>query len=137
MTDFARRATAAATDVERAAQGDELAFARIVARHHADMARIAFAITGERSLAEDAVQSAWVIAWRKIGSIRQPERVRPWLMSVAVNEARQIVRRRRRFSVTEIDAQQPGPTRSTLRSASDGLTSSVLWAACPPMTGRW
>ncbi len=44
--------------------------------------------------------SAWPIAWRRMGSLR------PWLVSVAVNEARQMVRRRRRHEVVSID--QPG-----------------------------
>jgi len=38
------------------------------------------------------VQSARSIAWRKLSSLRDPERLRPWLVSVAANEARQLVR---------------------------------------------
>jgi len=50
------------SDVELAADGDEVAFGRLVALHYDDMAKVAFVIVGERSLAEDAVQSAWVRA---------------------------------------------------------------------------
>ncbi len=95
------------SDVELAAEGDEVAFARLVAAHHADMARVAYMITGDGALAQDAVQSAWMIAWGKLGSIRDPLRVRPWLLAITVNEARQIVRRQRRVQVVEIDPQQP------------------------------
>jgi len=85
-----------------AGAGDEVAFARLVATYHADMARVAFVACGDRELAEDAVQAAWLTAWKKLHSLRDPERVRPWLLAVAANEARQILRRRH-GPVVEID----------------------------------
>jgi RNA polymerase sigma-70 factor (ECF subfamily) len=86
-----------------AADGDEVAFARIVDAHHADMSSVCFVVTGgDAELAEEAVQSAWPIAWRKLDTVRDPERLRPWLISIAVNEARQLARRRRRGRVLEI-----------------------------------
>jgi RNA polymerase sigma-70 factor (ECF subfamily) len=96
-------ATIERSDVQLAADGDEVAFARLVAVHHADMARVAYVITGDRGLAQDAVQSAWIVAWRKLGSLREATHVRSWLLAISVNEARQIVRRNRRLRVTEID----------------------------------
>ena len=49
--------------VARAAHGDEVAFARIVAAHHDDMARVAYVMCGDVDLAQEAVQSAWTKAW--------------------------------------------------------------------------
>ena len=97
---------AMASTVVLAGAGDEAAFTRLVATYHGDMARVAYVTCGDRALAEDAVQSAWLVAWRKLHSLRDPERVRPWLLSVTANEARQIVRRRR-GPVIEIDVQAP------------------------------
>jgi RNA polymerase sigma factor (sigma-70 family) len=89
--------------MRQAAGGDEVAFARIVDAHHADMSSVCFVVTGgDVELTADAVQSAWPIAWRKLDTIREPERLRPWLISIAVNEARQLARRRRRGRVLEI-----------------------------------
>src|SRR5262245_45179857 len=90
-----------AAAVALAVEGDEAAFARIVQRHHDDMSRVSFIICGSIDLAEEAVQSAWSIAWRKLGSLRDPERLRQWLVSLAANETRQLVRRRRRREVIE------------------------------------
>jgi RNA polymerase sigma factor (sigma-70 family) len=98
----------AATTVAEAAGGDADALARIVGAHHDDMARICYVICGDQDMAQDAVQAAWPIAWRKLGSLRDPERLRPWLMAIAANEARQILRRQRRYQVVEIEVADVG-----------------------------
>lgn len=90
------------TIVERAAHGDELAFARLVAAYHSDMMRVAYVTCGSPDLAQDAVQAAWAIAWRKLATVREPDRVRHWLVAVAANEARQLVRRQHRTMVAEL-----------------------------------
>ena len=110
--------------IERAAAGDEVAFARIVAAHHEDMARIAFLVSGDLDVAADAEQAAWAIAWRRLGTLRDAARLKPWLMSVAANEARQIMRSQRRRTVRELAVEGPatsirprpvGPHRSRQR----------------------
>lgn len=88
--------------VARAAAGDETAFARVIQAHHDDMTRVCFVICGDLDIADEAVQVAWPIVWRKLGSLRDPSRLRPWLVSIAANEARQLVRRRRRRAVVEL-----------------------------------
>ena len=93
--------------IELAASGDDIAFARIVAENHEDMRRVCAVVCGDDDLAEEAVQVAWPIAWRKLGSVREPERLRPWLVSVAVNEAKQLLRKRRRRSEVEVTAEAP------------------------------
>lgn len=91
--------------VAGAAAGDEHAFARIVAAHHDDMARVAFVVCGDVDIAQDAVQSAWPKIWAKLGSLRDPDRIRPWLVSVAANEARQLARSRGRRRIREITVE--------------------------------
>lgn len=114
-----------ATTVADAAAGNAEALARIVGAHHDDMARIAFVICGDQDLAQDAVQSAWPIAWRKLRTLREPERLRPWLMAVAANEARHLVRRRRRERVVEIDVADSGTTHSD-PAARPGVTDLAI-----------
>lgn len=93
---------ALAAAVALAASGNEAALAQIINAHHHDMTRVAYLICGDLDIADDAVQAAWPIAWRKLGSLREPNRLRPWLVTIAANEARQLVRRRRRRSVVEL-----------------------------------
>ena len=88
--------------VASAATGDEVAFARIVAAHHDDMARVSFVVCGDVTLAQEAVQAAWPKVWAKLGTVRDPAKLRPWLVSVAANEAKQLARSRNRRWVREV-----------------------------------
>jgi RNA polymerase sigma factor (sigma-70 family) len=88
--------------VASAAAGDEYAFARIVAAYHEDMRRVCAFVTRDDALADEAVQAAWSTVWRKLGSVRQPERIRPWLVSIAVNQARDLLRKGRRRTEAEL-----------------------------------
>jgi RNA polymerase sigma-70 factor (ECF subfamily) len=88
--------------VALAARGDDAAFTRIVAAHHLDMLKVCLAVCGDATVAEEAVQAAWSLAWRRLPSLRDPDRLRPWLVSIAANQARDALRRRRRQPVVEL-----------------------------------
>ena len=89
--------------IDRAAAGDEIAFTRIVAAHHRDMTRVAYLVCGDLDAADDAVAAAWAIAWRKLRDLREPDRLRRWLVTIAANEARATIRRRGTRTVVELD----------------------------------
>lgn len=94
-----------------AAAGDEIAFRRIIAAHHEDMRRVCAYVAGDLDVAEDATEAAWVIAWRRLRDVHEPSHLRPWLMKVAANEAKQLVRKRRtraRFEFTTDTSEEPG-----------------------------
>jgi RNA polymerase sigma-70 factor (ECF subfamily) len=111
--------------LERAVAGDESAFARIVAAHHSDMARSAFFVCGDLDVAEEAEQAAWAVAYHRLKDLRDPERLRPWLMSVAANEARQIARSRRRRTVRELAIADPTRPRDVDHAAMIDLADAV------------
>jgi RNA polymerase sigma factor (sigma-70 family) len=92
----------AVSTVRLAAEGDEAAFTRLVTEHRESMARVAFVICGDAEMTRDAVQSAWSIAWRRLPTLRDPDQVRPWLIAIAANEARQLLRAQRRRPVVDI-----------------------------------
>jgi RNA polymerase sigma-70 factor (ECF subfamily) len=115
----------AGTDIERAIGGDEMAFARIVAVHHADMARIAFFVSGDLDVAADAEQAAWTIAWHRLGTLREPARLKAWLMTVAANEARQIMRSQRRRTVRELAVDGPASSPDPERAGLIDLANAV------------
>jgi RNA polymerase sigma-70 factor (ECF subfamily) len=93
-----------------AGAGDEVAFGRIVASHHDDMRRLCVFMTRDAALADDAVQNAWSTAWRKLGTLRDPASLRPWLMRLAANEAKRLIKQRGRRSEIEGIASPPSIT---------------------------
>lgn len=111
-----------------AAAGDEFAFRRIISEHHKDMYRVCMAVSGDRAIAEDATQAAWLIAWKKIDNVRDDAHLRPWLITVAANEARQLMRRRRRRAEIESLADTshgPGGIDPATGAAALDLSAAV------------
>ena len=74
--------------VERARAGEPEAFARIVERHQGAAFRVAWVLCGNAADAEEATQDAFVKAHRALGRFRSGAPLRPWLLAIAANEAR-------------------------------------------------
>ncbi len=78
---------------ERAPAADwSAAFDDLVTAHHTDMLRLAYGLVGDRPLASDIVQSAWTAAWQHRRDLRDPDRVRGWLLAITANQARKALR---------------------------------------------
>ncbi len=74
--------------VERARAGEPEAFARIVERHQGAAFRVAWVLCGNAADAEEATQDAFVKAHGALGRFRTGSPLRPWLLAIAANEAR-------------------------------------------------
>src|SRR5215216_3961226 len=82
--------------VERAGRGDHDAFALLL---HASIARleaVARLVLRDQDLARDAVQDAFIRAWRDLPGLRDPDRFDAWLRRLIVNSCFDLMRRRRR-----------------------------------------
>ncbi len=90
--------------MQRAAAGDETAFECLIEAHDGAMGRVAFVIAGDWATAAEAVQAAWTIAWPRLRSLRDHDRIEPWLVSIAANETRKLLNRQRRRTVVEYSA---------------------------------
>jgi RNA polymerase sigma-70 factor, ECF subfamily len=78
----------------RHAAGDREAFATLVERHRDRMWRIALRTLGDHDDAADAVQDAFLSAYRSAGSFRGDAAVTTWLHRIVVNACLDLVRRR-------------------------------------------
>ena len=107
-------------DVDLAKAGDEAAFTRLVVAYHPDLLRIARVVCGDPDVASEAAQAAWAVAWRRLHDLRDTSRLRPWLMTIAANEARQLIRSQGRRRLREIAVLDP-----TTPPADTGIAARV------------
>lgn len=109
--------------VAGAGAGDTAAFRRLVEAHSSALFRVCARITGDKALAEDAVQEAFFNAWRHLGEFDRRSAFSTWLHRIAVNAALEQMRKRKRVEAAlpeGEDAQEiyadafgdaPGPDR--------------------------
>jgi RNA polymerase sigma-70 factor, ECF subfamily len=84
------------TLVERAQRGDHDAFAVLAREAVTRLGPAARLILREPELARDAVQEAFIGAWRDLPGLRDPDRFEAWLYRLTVNSCLRMARRRRR-----------------------------------------
>jgi RNA polymerase sigma-70 factor, ECF subfamily len=80
--------------VERAMRGDREAFGMLVLQHSDRMYAIATRILRDTHLAEDALQGAFVTAWRQVPALRDPDRFEAWVRKLVVHACYAEARRR-------------------------------------------
>jgi RNA polymerase sigma-70 factor (ECF subfamily) len=84
--------------VELAQRGDEDAFEALVRATGDRCVGIAYRILRDLDLAEDAVQNAYVSAWRELRSLREPDRFEPWLHKTLTRACYEEARNSRRLA---------------------------------------
>jgi len=86
----------------RAAEGDEDSFAVLVQRHSRPLLGLARGMLGNSLDAEEAVQDAFVSAWRRLPEYRHGAQFRTWMYRITVNRC--LTMRRRRSPPIPLDA---------------------------------
>ena len=71
--------------VERARRADREAFAVLVHQVSDSLYAVAYRILRDPGLAEDALQNALVLAWRRIPKLRDPDRFEAWIHRILVH----------------------------------------------------
>ena len=96
--DIALNGTAAGIEdrlAVRCRSGDSGAFDELVARYQLRLYRFAFRLLRDRSEAEDAVQEAFVRAYRALSSYRPDGYFSSWIYRITLNECRRRLRGRK------------------------------------------
>lgn len=116
--------------------GDRGALAGIYDRYAAGLFDTAAAMLSDRHDAADMVQDVFCIAAERLGQLRDPERLKPWLYAVLRNEVYRRTKKRRRALPTDFTAEgvpdvvaphDPGAEGESI--AYDELASLVRSAA--------
>ena len=74
--------------IGRARRGDIAAYEELVRRYEELAFRTAYLVTGDVSDAQDAAQEAFLKAYRALSRFRPDAQLRPWLLRIVTNEAR-------------------------------------------------
>jgi RNA polymerase sigma-70 factor, ECF subfamily len=89
-----------------AAAGDPEAFRRLFERHSPSVRRFLRDLGRDGALADEGTQETFVRAHARLGSLRDEQRLRPWLLGIARRVLLEELRRRRP-RVAPVDAEPP------------------------------
>lgn len=91
-------------------RGEERAFRELYRRHTPALYQVTLRLLGGAEAdAQDVVQETWVRASLKLGGFRWESSLRTWLTGIAINRARELLRRRSRRPMVELDEiPEPG-----------------------------
>ena len=73
--------------IEQGKQGDEAALGSLYQAYHRRMTEICRRIVGDRRVAEELAHDAFLLAFAKIDSLRNPQRFESWLKTITTNVA--------------------------------------------------
>jgi RNA polymerase sigma-70 factor, ECF subfamily len=114
--------------VRSSQKGDLRAFEALVEKYQKQMLNLAYRMLGNYEEACDAVQEAFLSAFRAVGKFRGEAKFSSWLYGIVLNQARnrlrQIASRERFDSLSLDDPLEPGSSRLDLDPPS--LEASVL-----------
>jgi RNA polymerase sigma factor (sigma-70 family) len=110
--------------VARAKRGDLDAFEQLVREHQGIAFRTAYVITGSAADAEEVAQDAFVKAHRALGRFREGAPLRPWLLAIVANEARNRRRAAARRARFELHLAEERPPRDAAPSPEAALLAS-------------
>src|SRR5690242_21759309 len=101
--------------VEQARRGDREAFAVLVHQVSDSLYAVAYRILRDTGLAEDALQNALVLAWRRLPKLREPDRFEAWIHRILVHACYDESQRARpwKTSVTVLPIELAGGSDET------------------------
>ena len=119
--------------VEDVLAGDQSAFRVLVERYHDPLFRFLYRLTGNRDLAEDVFQDAFLQVHQSLGTFDRQRQFKPWLFTIAANKGRDALRRANRRATVSLsgsrgDDDSPGFDFADLRGVTpdERLTSEEL-----------
>ncbi|MBW2487265.1 MAG: RNA polymerase sigma factor [Deltaproteobacteria bacterium] len=93
--------------VEKARDGNRLAFDQLIDRYQGDIYRMIYYRIHRQMDAEDLTQDVFVRAYRSISRLREPQRFRSWLYTIAVNRVNDFLRKKRVRSIFKSSDEGP------------------------------
>jgi RNA polymerase sigma-70 factor, ECF subfamily len=83
--------------------GDHAALDALLARVQEPLFRYVYHLVGAQALAEDVLQEVFILIYRKLKWLREPELFRPWAFRIATREAFKQLKRERRWREAAVE----------------------------------
>lgn len=122
--------------VRAATAGDRGAFAAIYDRYADRLHDFCWSVLRDRDEAADATQDAFLVAAERLGQLRDPERLRPWLYAVARSQALRRARARSRLAPEEDMTDLPDPATGPEQAAQRADLRELVWNAAAGLSER-
>lgn len=117
--------------IGRACQGDEAAWERLVAAHQQAVFRLAFLLLGDADDAADLAQATFIRAFRALPRFDTTRPLRPWLLCITRNGARNWRRAVGRYlaAMRRLVQVTPEPVAALGDRTSAEWEAQTLWQA--------
>lgn len=112
--------------------GEAAALETLIRRHHDDLIRFLYRLTGERSAAEDVFQETFLQVHISAATFDASRRFKPWLFTIAANKARDLLRKNVRRRTMDLDS----PISGGGSGSDDGRTYVDLMEIDVPQPGE-
>ena len=89
--------------VRKSQLGDKAAFEQLVIRHQDLVFSLAYKLTGNREMANDVAQEAFIRAWKAIEKFRGDSTFSTWIYRITVNTAWTLRRKAKKHNTLNID----------------------------------
>jgi RNA polymerase sigma factor (sigma-70 family) len=103
--------------VAESLDGSRDAFRRIVERYQTLICSLAYSATGNVSRSEDMAQETFIAAWKQLGALREPAKLRAWLCGIARHRIQKCLLR---------DGREPALNAAPLEDAHDAPAIEAL-----------
>lgn len=131
---LAGEGTSDAALVMASLEGDRQAFGQIVTRYQRLLCSLAYSSLGSLNESEDLAQETFIEGWRKLGSLREPDKLKSWLCGILRFKISHHWRREARQPIHHaVELDEVGGLESNdeaiEESAMKGEEQAVLWQA--------
>ena len=118
--------------VARSLSGDREAFGQIVSRYKTLVCSVTYSAMGSLGASEDLAQETFVTAWKRLGQLREPPKLRFWLCGIARGLISNAIRRQGQEpahgaepldAAREVPAPEPLPSERAISQEEE----AILW----------
>ncbi len=97
-----------------AREGDEKAFEELVRLHFRAAYAVALAVLGSADDAEDVAQEAFIVAYQRLETCREPDRFSGWVVQIARNRALNVLASRKVAASARLELSRAIDTSTTM-----------------------